>query len=1297
MKKLKIVSLIFLPVVALTLSTLSGYIHNRGYVENAHANGNHDHSGLLEWTSADSLPDSSGNYYLTNDVILSSAWQVPDGTTNLCLNGHYVKQTANASVMRANNKNITLNLYDCGNDTHYYYVDSSTRLGVVVETEEQAIAGNPKKYGSFTGGYITGGQGTDHLGIAPCGGAMYMTGGANVTFKNINLIGNNATFGGCFHNSHSPLTIKGGVFVGNTGNGSAVNADGNAVVDVSDTYITHNDSGFRADINNFTISGKIEVFGNTNYDLERCSANKVFKIGETLENTHPMASSYIFNTPFTSGLSGKGDATNFASASTDYVVKLNDNGEAYLAPAPLATIISGDTVTEYSDLNSAVNAWVDGSTLKLYKDATGQLLITSGTKTLDLNNHVLQNSTFIIIVEGDGAHLNIIDSSTNKTRHYYQVNQEGPASISSTVTDTYFDGGYITGITNGGERAIHIKNGTLVLSGGTVFGNRGGSGAGIAVSGENSHLVIEKDGAVIGNYQYADWSSAGAITSSGSIVMTGGSVRHNSARLGVGGIRCSSGSFTMTGGEVIGNYCKTWIPSGIYFDGTTAANFGGSAKVYDNYYLNVPKDIGICEGDNFINICEPLTDEAKLYICPTNDQSGTHTQTVDPTVMTKNWTTMMGDKDPYKYIKCNPIYTRDAKTLLGNYEVFLKDGEVAVGKVAYTIAFDGNGGTGSMDSAAITTRSYTLPNNEFTPSYKCKFVGWKIDGGDTIYQPGEQIVVDQDTTLVAQWQYMPTVSFSANGGTGTMTDIVLSDSHTFVVPENSFTAPDRYKFVGWKINGKGNLVNPGAEIKVDEDTTLVAQWQYMPTVSFSANGGTGEMSDVILTDDNTFTLPENKFTAPNRYKFIGWKISGETTIRNPGEQIVVEKDTTLVAQWEFIPIVSFSANGGTGTMTDIVLSDSHTFVVPENSFTAPKEMKFIGWKLAKNGVFYSSGDSATFDVDETLVAQWSPIPDEGWSKLNGVIYDHGGINPIARAFVKVYKGNQLLESTFTNDNGEYHLDCPNGIYNLVVEYNELSETTIVEVFGETLKNIRLSNGKNQSLVNVIGEEGIAVGGLDQLANNIRESEAIPADKTLTLAMNIEQKSSESIGDADKFNGVAENHSLRFYDIKVAKTIDKETTNVKTTINVLEIVIPYEKVNKRGLSVYSYHGDELITFVQSDSKADGTFSLDLENGLVKIYTNKFSSFAIGYTPYYRVNLDLSFGIFGGKVNVSLVDKNEEVAYKLENVDVNNVIFDDVAMGQYKAIVSWADGEIDTSLVFNLSIGPNGVVITPIQSN
>jgi hypothetical protein len=71
------------------------------------------------------------------------------------------------------------------------------------------------------------------------------------------------------------------------------------------------------------------------------------------------------------------------------------------------------------------------------------------------------------------------------------------------------------------------------------------------------------------------------------------------------------------------------------------------------------------------------------------------------------------------------------------------------------------------------------------------------------------------------------VSFDANGGTGTM------DSQAFIrgIPQNlngsTFTAPDDYGFNGWntKADGSGTAYAAGQSITVDGNVTLYAQWK----------------------------------------------------------------------------------------------------------------------------------------------------------------------------------------------------------------------------------------------------------------------------------------------------------------------------------------------------------------------------------------------------------------------------------------------------------------------------------------
>lgn len=81
------------------------------------------------------------------------------------------------------------------------------------------------------------------------------------------------------------------------------------------------------------------------------------------------------------------------------------------------------------------------------------------------------------------------------------------------------------------------------------------------------------------------------------------------------------------------------------------------------------------------------------------------------------------------------------------------------------------------------------------------------------------------------------------------------------------------------------------------------------TVTFDANGGTGEMA-AVKADKGEFTLPANGFTAPADKEFGGWEITvmvswgswtfPQTQIKQPGEKIQLTEDITIKANWKAI-------------------------------------------------------------------------------------------------------------------------------------------------------------------------------------------------------------------------------------------------------------------------------------------------------------------------------------------------------------------------------------------------------------
>ncbi|SDB69167.1 fibronectin type III domain-containing protein [Butyrivibrio sp. INlla16] len=64
------------------------------------------------------------------------------------------------------------------------------------------------------------------------------------------------------------------------------------------------------------------------------------------------------------------------------------------------------------------------------------------------------------------------------------------------------------------------------------------------------------------------------------------------------------------------------------------------------------------------------------------------------------------------------------------------------------------------------------------------------------------------------------------------------------------------------------------------------------TITFDANGGTGTMDAVTVTDGRQYTLPENKFTPPTNKEFDKWDKGAA------GAVITITEDTTIKALWK---------------------------------------------------------------------------------------------------------------------------------------------------------------------------------------------------------------------------------------------------------------------------------------------------------------------------------------------------------------------------------------------------------------
>jgi uncharacterized repeat protein (TIGR02543 family) len=174
------------------------------------------------------------------------------------------------------------------------------------------------------------------------------------------------------------------------------------------------------------------------------------------------------------------------------------------------------------------------------------------------------------------------------------------------------------------------------------------------------------------------------------------------------------------------------------------------------------------------------------------------------------------------------------KTAAKNFINVLVDGSSSGGGTSYTVTFNANGGSGTVQSmAANSGSSITLPSGSGLTRANYTFGGWNTNaaGTGTNYNAGSSFTVTGNVTLYAKWNSSSggttyTVTFNANGGSGSVQSMTANSGSGITLPSGSGLTRANYTFGGWNTNaaGTGTNYNAGASYTVTGNVTLYAKW-----------------------------------------------------------------------------------------------------------------------------------------------------------------------------------------------------------------------------------------------------------------------------------------------------------------------------------------------------------------------------------------------------------------------------------------------------------------------------------------
>ena len=152
-----------------------------------------------------------------------------------------------------------------------------------------------------------------------------------------------------------------------------------------------------------------------------------------------------------------------------------------------------------------------------------------------------------------------------------------------------------------------------------------------------------------------------------------------------------------------------------------------------------------------------------------------------------------------------------------------------------------------------------------------------------------------------------TLAYDMNGGSGTIeaqscwSDAACSMAVTTATPTRS-----GYKFLGWATSATASTAtySGGETISISTDLTLYAIWAPVYTLSYDANGGTGNLTNQICSPSATTgtCVITVSVGLPIRddYGFLGWNTNSSATSAAyaNGSRLTMNGNKTLYAVWK---------------------------------------------------------------------------------------------------------------------------------------------------------------------------------------------------------------------------------------------------------------------------------------------------------------------------------------------------------------------------------------------------------------
>lgn len=381
----------------------------------------------------------------------------------------------------------------------------------------------------------------------------------------------------------------------------------------------------------------------------------------------------------------------------------------------------------------------------------------------------------------------------------------------------------------------------------------------------------------------------------------------------------------------------------------------------------------------------------------------------------------------------------------------------------YTIKYNANGGSGSMDDTKCFYDSEcSINNNKFTRE-GYNFVGWttKSNGTDDgfgwtdkintnfiwTYTNGQFGIADNTLNLYASWEkiiYNVNIRYSPAGG------IIRSQTTRNDGTVNNWTVDSNERIVK---NGQlyTMTVKNGSNLSSDG----LANWNNSKYIYISRPGyAVREGLEWVCISGECQGQTYSQSAVYNSSNFCN-ATNGDCTV-------------VLGVNWYSIELgITYNANGGSGSMASTICTYGNDCIISNNGFTR-NNYTFVEWNTKSNGTgtSYQPGDLYTGSSSITLYAIW---------KKKNYVYINYNVNSGSICTTKTItsstassSSSSTASSSSSATSNDTVIDCSNGytsdVDGDIYKDGELLTTSVMN--GNKLSSSGLLNWNNESYLNI---------------------------------------------------------------------------------------------------------------------------------------------------------------------------------------------------------------------------------------